>query len=90
LCRLERGVGSVWASSEFSPSFFFLSQSRESRLILFFSLAHAELYMVIATIFTQFDFELYETDITDVEMRHAYLVPYPKWETKGVRVKVTE
>ena len=70
------------------PSF----QPRELDIVTnsFSSLAHAELYMVIATIFTQFDFELYETDITDVEMRHAYLVPYPKWETKGVRVKVTE
>jgi hypothetical protein len=26
--------------------------------------------------------------LSDVEMQHAYLVPYPKWETKGVRVKV--
>ena len=89
MCRLERGVGSVWASSEFPPSFFSFAESG-IKTNPFFSLAHAELYMVIATIFTQFDFELYETDITDVEMRHAYLVPYPKWETKGVRVKVTE
>ena len=73
----------------FPPLFFSIAESG-IETNSFFSLAHAELYMVIATIFTQFDFELYETDITDVEMRHAYLVPYPKWETKGVRVKVTE
>jgi hypothetical protein len=53
-----------------------------------FSLAQAELYITIATVFSTFDFELFETDLSDVEMQHAYLVPYPKWETKGVRVKV--
>jgi hypothetical protein len=52
------------------------------------SLAQAELYITIATIFSNFDFELFETDLSDVEMAHAYLVPYPKWESKGVRAKV--
>jgi hypothetical protein len=52
------------------------------------SLAQAELYIAIATIFNRFDFELYNTDISDVEMEHAYLVPYAKWESKGVRAKV--
>jgi hypothetical protein len=51
-------------------------------------LAQAELYITIATVFSRFDFELYETDVSDVEMQHAYLVPYPKWESKGVRMKV--
>jgi hypothetical protein len=51
-------------------------------------LALAELYIAIARIFGQYDFELYQTDVSDVEMEHAYLVPYPKWESKGVRVKV--
>jgi hypothetical protein len=50
----------------------------------------AELYITTATVFTRFEFELYETDESDVEMRHAYLVPYPKWETKGVRVLVKQ
>jgi hypothetical protein len=52
------------------------------------SLAQAELYITIATVFSRFTFELYETDVSDVEMCHGYLVPYPKWESKGVRVKV--
>ena len=52
------------------------------------SLAHAELYITLATVFSRIDFELYETDASDVEMEHAYLLPYPKWDTKGVRVKV--
>lgn len=54
------------------------------------SLAMAELYIAIATIFSSFEFELFETDDSDVEMAHAYLVPYTKWESKGIRVKVTK
>jgi hypothetical protein len=53
-----------------------------------YSLAQAELYITLATVFSRFSFELFETDISDVEMAHAYLVPYPKWISKGVRVKV--
>ena len=37
---------------------------------------------------SRFKFELYKTDVSDGEMSHGYLVPYPKWESKGVRVKV--
>ena len=52
------------------------------------SLAQAELYIVMAAIFSRFDFELYETTEYDVEMKHAYLIPYPEWDSKGVRMKV--
>lgn len=52
------------------------------------SLAQTELYIAIATVFSRFDFELYNTDLSDVQMKHAYLVPYTKWESKGVRVRV--
>jgi hypothetical protein len=54
------------------------------------SLAMAELYITLATVFSRFDFELYQTDETDVQMAHAYLVPYPKWESKGVRARVRQ
>lgn len=52
------------------------------------SLALAELYITVATIFSRYQFQLYETDGTDVEMAHAYLVPYAKWDTKGIRTTV--
>lgn len=52
------------------------------------SLALAELYITLATIFTRYQCELHETDRSDVEMAHAYLVPYPKWESKGIRATV--
>lgn len=70
-------------SREISPVYW-----ASTRLIPLSSLAQAELCIAIATVFSTFDFELYETDESDVELAHAYLVPYPKWDTKGVRAKV--
>jgi hypothetical protein len=46
------------------------------------------MYIVVAAIYSLFEFQLYETDISDVEMAHAYLLPTPKWESKGVRATV--
>lgn len=46
------------------------------------------MYIVLARVFGSYDFQLHETDVSDVEMKHAYLVPYPKWDSKGVQVKV--
>jgi hypothetical protein len=46
------------------------------------------MYIVIATVFSRFEFQLYETDVEDVEMAHAYLLPATKWESKGVRAAV--
>lgn len=53
-------------------------------------MALAELYLSIAKVFSSFDFELYETDVSDVEMAHGYLIPYPKWDSKGVRATVKQ
>jgi hypothetical protein len=48
----------------------------------------AELHITFVNVFSRYDFELFETDSSDVEMEHALLVPYPKWDSKGVRVTV--
>lgn len=42
--------------------------------------------MVIASLFRFFDFELYETDFSDIELAHDYFLPFPKHDSKGVRV----
>ncbi|SPQ25754.1 5cb44c17-3a3f-4ee3-b57f-18f095ecc721 [Thermothielavioides terrestris] len=52
------------------------------------SLAFAELYITIATVFSRYEFDMFERDETDVRMAHAYLVPYAKWESKGIRATV--
>ena len=46
------------------------------------------MYTAIATIYTRYHFQLHETDMTDVEMAHAYLVPYVKWGSKGIQATV--
>ncbi|KAG4435065.1 hypothetical protein IFR05_009455 [Cadophora sp. M221] len=69
---------------------YFVPFGKGSRACAGINLAQAELYITLAVVFSRFTFELYETDLSDVEMEHAYLVPYPKWETKGVRVKVKD
>lgn len=53
------------------------------------SLAHAELYLVLATVFRRFTFELFDTDISDIELAHDFFLPSPKLDSKGLRVKVT-
>ncbi|QDS72870.1 hypothetical protein FKW77_007434 [Venturia effusa] len=67
---------------------YFVPFNKGSRICLGLNLAKAELFLFIATVFSSFEFELFETDISDVEMLHAYLVPYPKWDSKGIRMKV--
>ncbi|SPO05572.1 related to cytochrome P450 CYP3/CYP5/CYP6/CYP9 subfamilies [Cephalotrichum gorgonifer] len=67
---------------------YFVPFGKGTRQCIGINLAQAELYVTVATIFTRYQFEPYETDRTDVDMAHAYLVPYSKWESKGVRATV--
>ena len=62
--------------------------SKGSRACLGINLAHAEIYLTIATVFRRFEFELYQTVRSDVEPAHNYLNPMPRWDSKGVRVIV--
>lgn len=54
------------------------------------SLAYAELYLTIAFLFRPNGpaFELFETDESDVRIKHDYFLGLPKLESKGVRVKI--
>lgn len=45
-------------------------------------MAQAELYLAIATVFSRFEFGLYETKLSDVHMKYAFLIPYSKRDTK--------
>lgn len=44
--------------------------------------------MTMAAVFRNFEFELYQTDLTDVELAHDFFLPSPKLDSKGVRVLV--
>lgn len=46
--------------------------------------------MALAGVFRNFNFELYETDSSDVELAHDFFLPSPKLDSKGVRVKVLD
>ncbi|KAJ4417781.1 hypothetical protein N0V82_005947 [Gnomoniopsis sp. IMI 355080] len=78
-----------WVENGTELERYFVAFGKGSRQCLGINLAQAELYITIATIFSTFDFELYETDESDVELKHAYLVPYPRWDSKGIRATVS-
>ena len=52
------------------------------------SLAYAELYVTIATVFRRFDMELFETTNIDVDVAHEFHIPQIRQGSKGVQVIV--
>ena len=52
------------------------------------SLAYAEMYVTVATVFRRFDMELFETTYADIEVAHEFHIPQVKRGSKGVRVLV--
>ncbi|KAL9623137.1 MAG: hypothetical protein Q9204_007976, partial [Flavoplaca sp. TL-2023a] len=52
------------------------------------NLAYAELYMTIATVFRQFDLELFDTERSTVEFYRDYFNSFPKHGCDGVKVLV--
>lgn len=57
---------------------------------LLISLAYMELYIALATVFRRFSLELYETDVSDVDLAHDFFLPSAKLDSKGIRVRVLE
>jgi hypothetical protein len=55
-----------------------------------FSLAYAELLFSVATVFRNFELELFDTTWDDVEIKHDFFVAAPKQDSNGVRVKITK
>lgn len=48
------------------------------------------MHLALATLFRCYDFQLFETDRSDVEVVHDFFLPSAKLESQGVRVTVTE
>lgn len=59
------------------------------RILMKGSLAWAELYLTIGTMFRRFKYELFEADKSDVQMGHDFFIPVTKLDSKGVRVFVS-
>lgn len=64
--------------------------TRGSRSCVGMNLAYAELYLALAGVFApgRFHFELFETDISDVEIVHDFVNTSARLDSKGVRVLV--
>ncbi|UZP34352.1 hypothetical protein NXS19_002168 [Fusarium pseudograminearum] len=82
----ERWLGHVTPAMKRS----FVPFSRGSRRCPGSSLALADLHFVLAALFgpTGPKFELFESDRSDVDAIHDYLMPLPRLDSKGVRVTV--
>lgn len=61
---------------------------RGTRMCAGFNLAYAEITLVVAALFRSFDFELYETDKSDVDCYRDLIGLEVKPGSKGVRVKL--
>ena len=62
--------------------------SKGTRACLGMNLGRAEITMALAKVIGVFDFELFETDRSDVEMAQDFVAPMPRPDSKGVRVIV--
>lgn len=64
--------------------------SKGARNCVGMNLAYAEIYLTVAAIFTpgRFRFELFETDASDVETVHDWFNPFPRQNSKGVRLLI--
>ena len=54
------------------------------------SLAYAEFYLTVAALFGPggFDLTLFETTIDDVETVHDFFHPFPREDSKGIRMLI--
>lgn len=77
---------------------YIMTFSQGSRQCLGMQLAYAEIFLLLAEIWRRFGskedhgedgwWELFETDRSDTDMVSDRFVPYPKKDSKGIRIKV--
>ncbi|EON62171.1 hypothetical protein W97_01391 [Coniosporium apollinis CBS 100218] len=84
----ERWLGNPKAPNGSPLDRYFVAFGKGPRSCLGINMAYAELYLGLGTVFRRFAFELYETDVTDVELAHDFTLPSPRLDSKGVRVRV--
>ena len=89
--RPERWLGDPKAPHNGKQlSRYMVAFGRGTRSCVGMQLAYAELYIGISTLMRRFDFDLYQTDRSAVDLFMDTFVPRPKPGTKGVRVLVKE
>lgn len=77
-----------WMNPEIRPYLAqnFVPFSKGTRMCLGQHLAYAEIYLVSATLIRRYDMQLFEVSHDDIEMKHDFFDPYPKLDSKGLRV----
>ncbi|KAF2732353.1 cytochrome P450 [Polyplosphaeria fusca] len=68
---------------------FMVSFGRGVRSCLGVNLAWVELYLTLGMVFRRYKLELFEADVSDVEMGHDFFIPVTRLDSKGVRVFVS-
>ncbi|KAL8744897.1 MAG: hypothetical protein Q9184_007940, partial [Pyrenodesmia sp. 2 TL-2023] len=70
---------------------YIISFSRGSRQCVGLNMAYAEFYLGLAAVWApgRFQWELFETDISDVETVHDFINTSPRLDSKGIRVTVS-
>ncbi|KAK3695836.1 cytochrome P450 [Podospora appendiculata] len=86
----ERWIGDKLGSSMAAMNKSYVPFCRGSRNCLGMNLAMAEMSLILAVLFRPNgpEFELFETDETDIKQAHDFLIPLPKITTKGVRALI--
>ncbi|KAM7200690.1 Cytochrome P450 monooxygenase sdnE [Naviculisporaceae sp. PSN 640] len=85
----ERWLNNPKTKTGESLAKYFVPFGKGPRMCIGINLAYVEMHLTLAMLFRRFTFELYETDISDVEIKHDFMVPQPKLSTKGMRVRVS-
>ncbi|KAI9758310.1 MAG: hypothetical protein M1815_003512 [Lichina confinis] len=84
--RPERWLKTSGDDSSHRHEKYLFNFSKGPRACLGMNLAHAEIYLTLATVFRRFELELYQTVRSDAEPAHDYFNPMPRWDSKGVQV----
>ena len=85
----ERWLGNPKGPDGVKPlSNYMVAFSRGSRMCIGLNMAYAEIFAGLATIFRRHQFQLFETDRSDVDFAVDMVSAQPKLSTKGVRVLV--
>ncbi|GIJ85129.1 hypothetical protein Asppvi_003985 [Aspergillus pseudoviridinutans] len=62
--------------------------SKGSRQCIGMHLAKAEILLSVPALLRRMDLELYETTVEDVAIKHEIFIPFPRMDSKGVRVLI--
>ncbi|KAB8071863.1 cytochrome P450 [Aspergillus leporis] len=84
----ERWLGDPVAPDGKKLTRYLVSFGRGTRSCLGINLAQAEMYLTMANVFRNFEFELFETDRSSVDCYRDMFLPHVKPGSQGVRVKI--